>query len=760
MEGTNLKISLDNYCHGLELEINPKNGAPIYDMGKDAHLFGEARFQLMEGFQYDYSLNKAEYLLGDPGMKIIQPHSKIPYVGRIVPNIFVGNLQIPLFLRSENRQIGCIAVEVRSVKSSYREDYRDMLEYITEKCTDILLQAESPALQNLEVDFSGDSQSLYQKFAFVNSIVGSYEFTEAVHRIITNPVTKWADAYENRDIRRIRRFSNKNIKDLKKGSNRTRIPDRHYLRNQGMNTAPQRIEYAVKSDSVDTPENRFIKYALQSFLQFGNDIRQKSNVGAKLYNEAGVFVDRLSAYLHHAVFNEINRPATLKLNSPVLQRKEGYREILRVWLMFDLAAKLIWEGGEDVYKGGKKDVATLYEYWLFFKLLELFGSIFKIKPKSIQELIKPTKEGLHLTLKQGKSTPLKGIYDAGSRKFNVRFNFNRSFKGGRTYPQSGSWSASLRPDYTLSIWPLGITEEEAEDQELIVHVHFDAKYKISNLRDIIPDPSCQNLDDEKKQNKAGIYNNADLLKMHAYKDAIRRTGGAYVLYPGEKHYNTKGFHEIIPGLGAFPVQPSKTDSGVNELKGFILEVVKHFVNRASQREKAAYRTYKIHKSPPEEGSELNEPLPELYHDNRHLLPDETYVLVGYYKNADHLNWIKKNHLYNFRTGSRAGSLRLSHEVVNAEYLLLHSKGDNKTKELWRIKNKGPKIFSQRDMENRNYPSASIKSHYLVVDVEKVNEPELSGLHFDFRSLKNYSSKNASAYPFFATLSELMKNKVK
>jgi len=46
--------------------------------------------------------------------------------------------------------------------------------------------------------------------------------------------------------------------------------------------------------------------------------------------------------------------------------KIGYREVLRVWLMFDLAAKLFWQGGEDVYSGDKKDVAVLYEYWLIF----------------------------------------------------------------------------------------------------------------------------------------------------------------------------------------------------------------------------------------------------------------------------------------------------------------------------------------------------------------------------------------------------------
>jgi len=32
--------------------------------------------------------------------------------------------------------------------------------------------------------------------------------------------------------------------------------------------------------------------------------------------------------------------------------------------------------------------------------------------------------------------------------------------------------------------------------------------------------------------------------------------GAYVLYPGAQNQNWQGFHEIIPGLGAFAIRPS------------------------------------------------------------------------------------------------------------------------------------------------------------------------------------------------------------
>ena len=76
--------------------------------------------------------------------------------------------------------------------------------------------------------------------------------------------------------------------------------------------------------------------------------------------------------------------------------------------------------------------------------------------------------------------------------------------------------------FFLAFWNF---RKEAERQELIVHVHFDAKYKIANLTDFIEQNNTKDLD-KKKENKKGIYKNADLIKMHAYKDAIRRTGGA------------------------------------------------------------------------------------------------------------------------------------------------------------------------------------------------------------------------------------------
>ena len=89
----------------------------------------------------------------------------------------------------------------------------------------------------------------------------------------------------------------------------------------------------------------------------------------------------------------------------------------------------------------------------------------------------------------------------------------------------------MRPDFTLSFWPDGYDLDEAESQELAVHIHFDAKYRVENIPELFGDED-DNLSEEKAQEKRGNYKRADLLKMHAYRDAIRRSEGAYILYPG------------------------------------------------------------------------------------------------------------------------------------------------------------------------------------------------------------------------------------
>lgn len=737
------------------LKIKSSSNNSLFLMeGADA-VEGEAPNQLVEGKFYDFKIGEGYTLIDSYG--IVSTNKFDKSIGRISPNIYVGTLSLNIVSGNNNEVCGSVKLEVQSVKTSYRKDYRKMLSDITKHCIELIFLHSSPVTQVVDIDYERDPKTIYQQFAFVKSVLDTDEFINALHKVISSPVTKWAESEIDKDIRGAKRLNKKSLRQIVTESNRINLPEIHPLKEK-LDSIPSKLKINYKRETVDTPENRFIKHALKTFLSFIIDIKSLTKDQSKIYLEAEHIEDIIEQFLSYAVFKDISEPTSILLNSPVLQRKEGYREIFKIWLMFHLAAQLTWSGGDDVYEIGKRDVAVLYEYWLFFQLLKIIEKVFGIKPG--KNLIVDTNDTLGLQLKQGTHFPVEGICDKYNRKLRIQFSYNRTFSGNKEYPKAGSWTRNMRPDYTLSIWPEGIDVYEAEREELIVHIHFDAKYKIENILDALGENV--NLDEEKAEQKKGTYKRADLLKMHSYKDAIRRTGGAYILYPGKDNtkYNKMGFREIIPGLGAFQIRPSENnDNGLEELEFFFQDVIQHFLNRTSQREKTAYRIYDIHKDIPKKDDELREVIPESYGVNRDLIPDETFVLVGFCKSEEHFKWIKRNKLYNTRTGTERGSLPLGIKETNSKYLLLHSQGETKTSKLFKLKNTGPVIFSKDDLIKKKYPKPSGKL-YLVYKLEKNTETEFENMKWDITRLNGYKSTRGSALPFSVSLTELMKALVK
>lgn len=741
----------------IEFSIFPENGEGSFIIVGEAEAseFDEACYQLQEGCSYEYEITDGYQINEIPG---VVTHSKRrgSSGGRITPGNYTGTLLIEIVNEyGEIREL--IPLEVRSKKTSYRHDYRLMLEDIAIECTELLMVHSSPVIQNFTYHPSEDPKTLYQQFSFVKSIINSNEFNEAIQRILSNPITRWLRTEEELDIRKLERVNYSIIRQIVTKPNRILLPEDHNLK-EFMNTVPLRISNVIKNDTTDNIENQFIKYVLTVFNNFSSDVCERMNVNNREYREALYLQECLNNYLDHPLFKNMSQLYSLPLNNPVLQRKEGYREILRIWLLFDLAAKLIWKGGDDVYSAGKRDIAQLYEFWIFFKLLNLLSLIFKLDPKDIEKLIEPTAEGLDISIRSGKFVALEGIYDHDPRRLNIKFCYNRTFSGEKQYPESGSWALSMRPDYTLSIWPIDFSEEEAEKQELIIHIHFDAKYRVNNLEDIFGKDAqlFEEIEDTGRLEELKIsHKREDLLKMHAYKDAIRRTAGAYVLYPGTESCRKIGFHEIIPGLGAFNIQPSKSDDGTNELRRFIEDVIVNYINRTSQRERISYHTHNVFKEVPK--APVKERMPENYMGDRVKPPEETSVIIGYC-NLNQFTWIKDKKLYNFRIDERRGSIRLSPLVAGAEFILLHLEGQIVTNKIYRIQKLGPRVFSHEKMNSIPYYEHTDNS-YLVYDIDTASIPEFENMSWDVSRITRYKPSHGSAFPFAVTLSELMKAKV-
>lgn len=73
--------------------------------------------------------------------------------------------------------------------------------------------------------------------------------------------------------------------------------------------------------------------------------------------------------------------------------------------MLDLALQLEWKGKDEVYEGESKNVALLYEYWLFFELYKIVKSIEGCTAVKTQEdpfLL--LENGITISLEEGKKS--------------------------------------------------------------------------------------------------------------------------------------------------------------------------------------------------------------------------------------------------------------------------------------------------------------------------------------------------------------------
>lgn len=773
MQVERLEIPITGNFGEIKLWIYPTSSNARLFEEEDAVDYGESRWQLLEGCSYEYELvsdNGNIYQFLEENEIVRFSHSpRHPNTGTLKTGIYVGSLTLPIRDIELDCEIAKVELEIQSVKAEYRTDYRKMLEDITTYYTDLVLMQGSPVTQKLEIDNDTPQQTLYQRYAFVRSIVESTAFQEAIHKIIASPVRKWEETSMERNVSNVKRLNRKNMHQI--ATSKDRIPVHNAVDiglPHGLNSVPRTLTVAYKRDTLDNQENRFVKFVLRSFCSFCSELHDKKKANDRLKAEINKTMDVLNGHLSMLFFKQISMPSQLNLNSPVLQRKEGYREILQAWLMFDLAAKLSWRGGDNVYEAGKRNVAVLYEYWVFFKLLEVISRVFKIDPVSINKLVKTDADRINLEIQQGKMTMIEGLYDTDRRKFNVRFYYNRTF--AHTHEEedldkAGSWTMNMRPDYTLSIWPGEISMEQAEREDLIVHIHFDAKYRVNKIDlgeedSMSEDQLSEALLNEKKEQEEGIYKRADLLKMHAYKDAIRRTSGAYILYPGTIEHHLKGFHEIIPGLGAFCLTPSNCDEELLSLQIFLLKIVGHMHDRTSQRERMAYYTNMVYNTP---SKLVQEQMPEPAGENRDFLPDETWVVMGYVKNEKHLEWIRKTGLYNFRTGTQKGSLRLSRNLVSSRYLLLHAHGESI--EFVRLADEGPRVFRRSDLLRLGYPPSDDEEKkkddiYIVYRLElERTEPEWAQYKWDINKVTNKKG-NMIAVPEPLKLSDLIKKAIK
>ena len=432
-------------------------------------------------------------------------------------------------IEKDGKTIYKLPIEVRSKKIKYNEQYPAMIGDLSKYSSGLIFEINSPLYQSFELN-ENRSDTSYEDFMLLEYLFRPENLPSTFEYLSKNLYTLLENQIEEVPTSMASNVGPNELIDVfSNPKNLYKTNDDNSIWNQRTNGyIPIRINETKHVDTIDVPENRFYK----NFLEFIESLiislinkTEEGYVRDKLYE----YKEEISYYLSQRYFKDISIMDYAPLNSQVLQKKEGYRDILEYYLMFEFGFKMNWSDITNDFRGYEKKLSTLYEYWCYFELIhivkELTGS--KINFEDVFEI---DKQNWNIHLKEGIIKELD--FEIDNQLIKINLMYNKTFNKDK-----GTYSVEMRPDYTL---------------EFIINnnsykIHFDAKYRL-------------NIYDES-------FKNQDIIKMHSYKDAIENTLGAYVLYPGEKK---EIFEENeLESVGAFPLNPGDDKNEKRILVKFI-----------------------------------------------------------------------------------------------------------------------------------------------------------------------------------------------
>jgi predicted component of viral defense system (DUF524 family) len=691
----------NNRLAELRIGTLPSNPRGLWD--DRAALSGDTSvepIQLLEGQEYRYTF-------------LLEPNARVPLetdhadvfvadttdglTGRVRPGLFTGLLSVRV--TTADRRAGEFRLEVRSHKLDYLRDYRWMLRDIAGTISELVMRQFAPSQQRFTPDASRDPATLYQRFAFLKATLADESFVASIHHILARPHVSWEQEEHTRRPGQGWPGGSLAVRQLARGGRRTAAPALTGI--LGEVGVPERLLLLRAEPQVDNVPNRFVKFALMRWLELVDAVSERlpgssGSAAMRGWRDVAELRDQLDSWMAEELFREVGDLKQFPSNDQVLQKREGYRDIFQTYVLCEVASQLSWQGGDDVYGAGQKDVATLYEYWAFLQLASVVASLSSV-PFDWSSLLSVSRDGMSVDLKRGKEIRLRGSINRLGRTLELDLWFNRTF-GSRTGADT-SWSRPMRPDCSLFIKPTGEGSELAEP----VWLHFDAKYRVDSVLEIMTPlvlDDSQELaivEEEDEAELVGKVKRDDLLKMHAYRDAIRRSAGAYVLYPGTARELREEYHEILPGLGAFALKPSETGDaiGTGKLKDFVLDVADHMASQLSQHERGRFWNKKSFERPSvsRPGVRAAQFLAKP--------PADARVLLGFVRSDAHLDWIHRTRRYNLRADDRTGSVGLRSEALAAEIVVLYL-ANNDLAEIWATGGP-PELFTWDRMLELGYP---------------------------------------------------------
>lgn len=395
----------------------------------------------------------------------------------------------------------------------------------------------------------------YHQLQFLRQVVLRNEIgtriQDYLHSIENNPTRRFVVERPVVGIERARRLDERSIQEIFTRTERLAVlPVGSSLNSNTVAKAlsfgiptrrhfPVRVSEAARKFSHDTVENRFTKYFIEQALAVVYKLLDNKAIHHQLQLDCRTMATIFELALNARYLSEVKSLSAFPSPTQVMLKSEGYKDLWQLWGEFGSHMSLPTDAAsvERLLQG--KDIAQLYEYWVFLKVIEATVKVLKIKGSfpvwvSMSDLGASMDRGLSIKI---------GF---------LQITFNPSF----TRSRGSAYSTPLRPDVVL----------EFDNRKYI----FDAKYRLKwkDLKDDLRD------DDS-------TFLRADLYKMHTYRDAIRNVEAAFVVYPGDEFgfYERSGlFNDTVAGVilfngvGAIPASP---DAGLS--LSVLYEVIKRIL---------------------------------------------------------------------------------------------------------------------------------------------------------------------------------------
>ena len=495
-----------------------------------------------------------------------------PDAGLFTQRCFPGQLFEISFRNTVGRtRIGPVSVCVKSTKIT-EALYEAMLSYIADKFSNLIFSFAAPLGQNFRKEKTGKDIAYIEYLFLKKYLLDASPDLDAISAlIVANPHIRLYRTFQHCSIdavtntqpaMMIKMFTTSDrFASLKNGHPllATNLGKKIFNKT-GKNFYPTEAIEERKNLTVDTNENRFVKYFLQTIPRRLNGLRDVLTSDKKSYLNPDIelhleeMAQKIAAFLADPLWHDVSNMAFIPVSSQVLHRREGYRQLFQLYSLLQLTSKCDFFDKYDFQNLLEtKDTPTLFEYWSFFVIKESLDCLLKIK--SCRSIISDSQ--LELNVEPG----LCINYEGGTTLW-----FNKTYRGalGRQPVDSfavneksnGSYSHNFRPDIVL----------EKNDKLLI----FDAKFKGKR----------GGFYGESDDGSTFFWKDEDIDKMHCYREAIKGVTGAYILYPGERAvaYPAPNAAGIYEGVGALPLKPEAGARPVQRHCKDIEQIIREFIN--------------------------------------------------------------------------------------------------------------------------------------------------------------------------------------